>query len=589
MNKGLGDMKNNLQSPRAWSLNLGGCVFAALLLAACGGGGGSSAPAAPAAPAISLQADCSGCGAVNSTTYSGSGVGTWSYKNSSNTDLTFNINIDGVSAGKQVTLAFSNGTTQTAVTTPSTGVLAAPLAEAQFAPADKASVGPVPSSLNAAQDAHDADHSARMAQNKAVVGQLRAMRANSTGQGPQPDATFASVLAPSFAPITTSAPANGSTRTWNDLGSGSTVTLYLTSVQSSCALPSGRNVVFWLDASSISGNLVTAADISAMSTAMCGTGAGFAQINTLLGDVWGAHKFPLDLIQDSPGLLQNINIAIVNAPPSAGWAGYFYSVNNFLKTSSPPNNANSNQALVFFINSNQVKSDRNYSISTLLHEATHMTNFYQRAVLRNTDHDTWLEETSAMMTEDIVVPTVLVGYNKIASYRLPGYLATGGGVSYINWPNLSTSNYNMGGAFGAYLNRKYGLAVYQGLVTNCADSITISGLSYGCLDNLIRSNGGTGFADDFAHFGAAIFSALPVATAPVNYGFPAKQTGSYTLQAIDVSTMRTLRPAVATPLNAGYTATTHSYQLDTVPVGKTSYTRNNVLVPANTTLLLTIQ
>jgi hypothetical protein len=51
-----------------------------------------------------------------------------------------------------------------------------------------------------------------------------------------------------------------------------------------------------------------------------------------------------------------------------------------------------------------------------------MINFYQRAIVRGTDHDTWLEETSAMMGEDILNKRMSGGtFNKIAESRLPAF------------------------------------------------------------------------------------------------------------------------------------------------------------------------
>jgi hypothetical protein len=277
----------------------------------------------------------------------------------------------------------------------------------------------------------------------------------------------------------------------------------------------------------------------------------------------------------------------LNVPASAGWAGYFFAGNNLLKT---PSNS-SNEALAFFINANQVKADLNFATSTLLHESTHMVNFYQRTIALGMLHDTWLEETSAMMTEDIVTPAVVPagvgGYNKILSYRLRDYLLTGGNVSYITWPTLldSSPNYAIGGGFGAFLNRRYGLSIYQQLVTSCSDDGT-SALTYACLDGLIKANGGTSFSDEFSRFGATAFGQFPAVGTPAGYGYPSTVAGAYTLQAKDLSPLSLAAPA---SLTSGYTATSHTYQRDTIAAGKTSYVRNGVVVPANTSLMVIIK
>ena len=73
--------------------------------------------------------------------------------------------------------------------------------------------------------------------------------------------------------------------------------------------------------------------------------------------------------------------------------------------------------------------------------------------------------------------------------------------------------------------------------------------------------------------------------APAGYGYPSVQAGAYVLQAKDLSGLPLPNPAVQT---SGYTATSQTYLRDTIAFGKTSYVRNAVLVPAHTTLTLTI-
>ncbi len=385
------------------------------------------------------------------------------------------------------------------------------------------------------------------------------------------------------------APALNTTKTWTEYGGSGTPVNYPTSAQAVCTTPSGRNVVIWVDPLAISLGKATPTSIAALANAYCGVSGAHAQINALMGDAWGANaaRYPTQLIQDT--VKQDINIIVLNFPSSSTLAGYFWGGNNLLKSQEP----NSNQALAFFISADQLKRDLNFTLSTLLHETTHMVNFYQRVVSKGYDHDTWLEETSAMMTEDIVAPSIIknadgTGYNKIATFRLPGYLTTGGAVSYVNWPDLSTSNYYIGGAFGAFLNRRYGLALYKQLVTSCADGTTTT-TSYGCLDGLIKANGGGGFADDFARFGASIFGTLPAVGAPAGYGFPALTSLGYSLTPIDVSTMVSLLPASPSPIASGFTATTHSYLRSTLGVGASTYSRRNIVVPANTTVSVVVK
>ena len=235
-------------------------------------------------------------------------------------------------------------------------------------------------------------------------------------------------IAPPPPPMPT--PAVGDTRSWKEYAFD--MKSYSATVNAVCSVSNGRNVVIWVDGSY--GNTVFDSDITAFANAYCGSTGGYARLTTLLGDVWGTvpASQSSNLISDSP-TKQDINIVIVAATTNYG--GYFWGENDFASSYYP----NSNEALVFFINGNGLHSGVNYYVSALLHESTHMINFYQRAVMRSAYHDTWLEETSAMMAEDIVTPAVLGGYNTVATTRVPGYASTGGAVSYIDWASYPTT------------------------------------------------------------------------------------------------------------------------------------------------------
>ncbi|WP_084461211.1 M30 family zinc metallopeptidase [Curvibacter gracilis] len=526
----------------------------------------------------SLTVDCSGinCGAQSPSLYSGSGVGAWKFVNTNSTPALLNINIAGVQAGQKATLVFANTGVTTAAQSPSTGTLASPVA------ANSGESTALRSTESLGDSSTEASaHDRLLIRNRQAADFLLSV--------PKRSMSDLDAKLGTGAPNPT--PGLGTVRVWNDLYNSPTAPVpYATSVAATCVLPSGRSIVFWVDPNASISGKVTSTDLGIMQASVCGPSGGFDRLNQLLGDVWGSAAAPYAgyLIQDGSAL-QDIHVVIVNVPSSTGWAGYFSTISAYLPTTASWA-VNSNQALAFFVNANTVKNNRPYAVSTLLHEATHMTNFYQRLVKRGSYHDTWLEESSAMMTEDIVGPVVNAGYNSAVSSRIPGYLSTGGGVSYINWPNLSAGNYSIGGSFGAYLTRRYGLSIYQQLITSCNDGTTIVNGSYYCLDNLIKANGGLGYADEFAHFGAAMFAALPLSKALDRYSLPARTDAGYTFAAIDVSLTSGYMPLQPTAIGAsGFTATSHYYTMDTIGPGKTSYVRNNVSVPAGSTLLLVIR
>ncbi|HEY4214106.1 MAG TPA: hypothetical protein VGM84_21705 [Steroidobacteraceae bacterium] len=379
-------------------------------------------------------------------------------------------------------------------------------------------------------------------------------------------------------PVPSAPPAIGTTKTWYDNFSAP-ANKYTAAVRISCRLPSSRNAVFWVDTSG------PAIDVQPFSAAFCGETGGYARVTALLGDVWGpaTRANPGALITDAPGL-QNLNIVFLNVPPGTGWGGYFGDINNFRRNSTDLKT--SNESLAFFINAPDVSSGLNYYLSTLLHELTHMVNFYQRAVKRGVAHDTWLEETSAMMTEDIVVPAVVSsGYSNIADQRVAPYLASGGDVSLVNWPELSAPHYSMGGSLGAFLDRRYGVRMYQGIISCDASRAPPS---YGCVDSLIKQFGGKGFGDESARFAATIFAELPPGS-PLDFGYPLVSNASYTMKPIDMAPFAAQRPDIASPLGDTFPATSHTYSIGTIGPGTTQLVATGIKIPPHSAMVLVIK
>jgi hypothetical protein len=187
------------------------------------------------------------------------------------------------------------------------------------------------------------------------------------------------------------------------------------------------------------------------------------------------------------------------------------------------------------------------------------------------------------MTDDIVTPAATPDHvSIIPGQRIRPYVASGGAISLIGWDYPAQNTYSLAGAFGAFVDRRYGTSILSG-TTDCP------GTGIDCVEGLIRAAGGTSFADDFARAGASIFGLLPVTGTPEAYGYPSKVSGAYTLAAIDVSAYAANRKSTATSLGLDFPAGSHTYQLDTVASGQSIYTRTGVVVPAGTSILLVIK
>jgi hypothetical protein len=539
-------------------------------LTATNSGGSVTQAATVTVDPAALEVACSGtsCGASNPSLYSGSGVGVWRYRNTGNSEATIEISIGGVSAGQTALLLFSNGAEEK-TTLPSAGTLAARSGAAlQYE---------LPREGDPTAEARDRAHGEMLQRNR----ELALMAAEEGAVARVSGASGRSALQ---AP--TARAAENDERSWNDTAAKPPVA-YATVARKVCTLTNGRNAVFWVDKAATAEALVTDLDLAEFEKAFCGASGGYAQVVALRGEPWGdfVSTQPAMYIQDAP-VKQDIHVVFLEfTNPDMG--GYFHSVSNFLKTQYPE----SNEALVFFVSAKQVKSDRGYSTSTLLHELTHLVNYYQRSTIKASPYDDWLDEMSAMMTEDVVVPAVTKGEVFVTpDQRIKKYVEAGGAVSLITWDPkvVNLAQYPAVGSLGAFLNRRHGLAIYTSMV-DCPSNASASGVA--CVDSLIRAATAnqSSFPDELARMGATAYGVLPATGIPGAYGFPEKIASGYTIPAVDVSAWKATRPAVATALGASFAPVTQSYQLDTIATGSTTYARPAVKVPAGVTVMLVIQ
>ncbi|MDR0201820.1 MAG: hemagglutinin [Delftia acidovorans] len=497
------------------------------VLAGCGGGGGGG----PSGPSSQLTAACSGtaCGAANATTYSGQGVGVWSYTNTTQAEQQIPVALTNLGS-KQVTLIYTNN-----------GDASVPMPALTLTP-PTATTATAQKSLSAAP-----------ATGNQIPERIRNFKPRLTAADTQARQSIQPQAA-AILPV-------GSQRSWFvETGSSKIETRQATlRRQASVPTPTGtRTINFWLEDSEYDAAKVSDAMLDTLVQRFTsGSDAVYPLITGLSGEPWGAHSYSNLIDPDQP-----LDIVFVNFVPDRtpyGLLGYFWSLNNFKQDPANPDLKYSNQSLSFYMDTETLYLDpaagMTNQISTLSHEFVHMTNFYRRSVQLSkpgTDYafDTFLEEMSAMMGEDIVAQRVTPGFNSIASGRVPSWLSRSGfNCDPAAWSADTAApcfGYDVNGSLGAYLVRQYGVGFYKQLLSN-----TTSTDSLQVLGNAIQQAGGPTLPVAVQRWGANI--ALLPADSPSGFGWPARTEQGFTLAAINGSSLassRVLPTTVPVNLNA---------------------------------------
>lgn len=455
-------------------------------------------------PLGGLKADCLGhnCASLTNDTYGGSGVGIWKVSNSSNKAVAVPLSIKGLS-GQDVTLVFTNTTLTSQPMTPITLTPSVPRSSVlRSVQQPKASQGirPVPSEISEFNR----------------VGAPALLRKSS--------------FAPSRRALQRAIPPSiGASRQWY-VHVETMETRQATLVRS--ATRDGMTVNIWLEDGEAGDNRISAAVLDGiMSRFFTDTNAVYHRATALVGQPWGVHSFD-DLIQTE----QPLDIVLVNFDRDQlpyGLMGYFWSYNNF-KVS--PNTPQSNESLSVFLDTETIyrsadDTGLNIQYNTLAHEFMHMVNFYQRGVVLDNTFDTWLEETSALMLEDLISDTLTPGFNPTRDSRFPDYLKQSGfNCSLIAWNDDYASNcfsYSVAGNVGGYLLRHYGAGFFQSLLRN---NSSVNALAI--MDSVIRDAGGPGAVEAIRR-AALNVALLPAIGTPAGFGMPQRLEGGITLYGVD--------------------------------------------------------
>ena len=315
-------------------------------------------------------------------------------------------------------------------------------------------------------------------------------------------------------------------------------------LQRQATFADGRVINLWLENTETGSSKVTDAILDTLLDRFARPQYSvYGMVTGLAGQPWGTYGNYTDLIASS----QPIDIVLVNFIPDGkpyGLMGYFHSLNNFKKNPAHDQLKYSNESLSFYIDTETLYLDKtkgmDAQVGTLAHEFIHMINFYQRSVLKGPRYafDTFLDEMSAVMIEDILSEKLTPGSNSARDGLVPRWLNRSTfNCDPTNWGIGDTCfGYNVVGAYGAYLLRQYGVGFYQQLLkdTSSSDSWTV-------LDHAITQAGGPGLAGTLPRWGSSI-ALLPAAASPQGFGYPQRQDASgYTLVGIDGAALAAAR------------------------------------------------
>ncbi|MDR3177408.1 MAG: hypothetical protein LBT96_00335 [Campylobacteraceae bacterium] len=281
----------------------------------------------------------------------------------------------------------------------------------------------------------------------------------------------------------------------------------------------GRTINIWVEDSEYANGRMNDAKINYIAS---NVGTVYANVVKAAGEPWGARKASNLISGDQP-----LDIVFFNSGGSIG--GYYWSRNSYTGYSST-----SNEAVVVFVCTVGTGGSEKFMLSTIAHEITHAINFYQRYVLMGSsnDYETFLEEMTAVMMEDVVAGQISYNYTMygyINWLNIPLYHC-----DFTNWGGCSGSSYSVAGSFGSFLLRQYGIDFYKTLLRT-------SGSSTDALDKAIKVYDSGGLKKALRNWGASI-AMFPAAASPKGFGYPARfNDNGFNLSAFDGNTYRRYR------------------------------------------------
>lgn len=211
----------------------------------------------------------------------------------------------------------------------------------------------------------------------------------------------------------------------------------------------------------------------------------------------------------------------------------------FFDSSQTEGSATSNRALALFIGSDDLACQQGQACvdlditliasalaNNLLHEYTHLVNYYNRDVKKGSSnaYDRWLEEATAS-SHGFVVASTRFPKNDASvmeisrwfggMYRCP--LTSSDGENGNTGASCAQNYYSSGQAFLLHLAQKYGVDIYKTL-------LDVDRKSTDAVNAAIVASGGIGIEDEFRRWTASL--ALLPSNAPSGFGYPGMRVGT---------------------------------------------------------------
>ncbi|MDR2790290.1 MAG: hypothetical protein LBB59_04890 [Campylobacteraceae bacterium] len=450
------------------------------------GGGSSGGGGTPSL----LFPDCSGnfCGA-DGASYTGSGIGVWRYKNEGTRNAALDVNISNV-ANRDITIVFTNEGTGSAVL-PNI---------------------PIDTTLNSQMEINT------MGENIVQISNYIPKRVREFNENPVLKTTEIRAIKAQNANTWVV----GDQKEWYIINSDDQDVICTATLIKKETLSNGVVVNIWIQNDEYGNGKITETMLNNIAQKLNGI---ISRATELIGEPWGTHRYSNLIPADEP--LNIVFANFENAGNSLWTLGYFYSLNNFL------NEPNSNEALAVFIDTelfymNTFSNGELKGISTIAHELTHAIHFYQRNVLMDDGFNTFLNEMSAVMMEDIAAKKIDTSFNGIKGRYtdwLDGPLYR---YNFSEWGAYGGDNsYDIAGSLGSFLLRQYGTDFYRTLFQTSSD-LSITGVntnettrkrSLDVLDRAIKQYDSGGLRSAVRHWGASI-AMLPYDASPTGFGYP---------------------------------------------------------------------